>query len=233
LASATRLVVAGALVGFVLVVALKTQSPAPESRLPGAYRLSALIDRQQKQNDEARAEVQQLQTELQQTRQSLSSQQAGATTQNGEIQSATTAAGLVAVKGTGFTVTLNDSSRDKSSTDNVNNLVIHSQDVQAVVNAMWQSGAQAIAINGQRLISTSAVLCVGNTLLLNGSVYAPPYEISAVGADRGDFGDDPLVRQLHNDATKYALQFSVGREQSLELPAYDGPTATKFATPSS
>src|SRR5436189_127421 len=75
--------------------------------------------------------------------------------------------GLAAMRGPGLKVTLDDSKLDKPPAGNVNDLVIHSQDVQAVVNALWQAGAEAVAINGQRLVGTSAVLCVGNTLLLN------------------------------------------------------------------
>ena len=62
-----------------------------------------------------------------------------------------------------------------------NDLVIHQQDLQAVVNALWQGGAKGIQVMDQRLISTSAVRCVGNTLILQGRVYSPPYKITAVG----------------------------------------------------
>src|SRR5205807_9178206 len=97
-------------------------------------------------------------------------------------------------------VVLDDSDLKHSPSGNVNDLVIHSQDVQAVVNALWRSGAEAVSINKERLVSTSAVLCVGNTLLLNGTVHSPPYDIVAIGATRDRFDADPLVDQLHEDA---------------------------------
>ena len=59
--------------------------------------------------------------------------------------------------------------------------VIHQQDVQAVVNALWAGGAEAMMLQDQRVISTSAVRCVGNTLILQGRVYSPPYIITAIG----------------------------------------------------
>ena len=62
-----------------------------------------------------------------------------------------------------------------------NDLVIHQQDLQAVVNALWEGGAEGIQVMDQRLISTSAVRCVGNTLILQGRVYSPPYKVTAVG----------------------------------------------------
>jgi uncharacterized protein YlxW (UPF0749 family) len=138
---------------------------------------------------------------------------------------------LVALRGPGVQVTLDDSLLDEAPTGNVNDLVIHSQDVQGAVNALWRAGAEAIAINGQRLVGTSAVLCVGNTLLLNGTVHSPPYEISAIGAQKGRFDDDPLVRRLRDDANAFGIQFSAAGVDSLDVPAYSGSTAFTYATP--
>ncbi|WP_018142798.1 DUF881 domain-containing protein [Alloscardovia criceti] len=92
---------------------------------------------------------------------------------------------LPAIQGAGVTVTLNDSqkweqvSKDKNA--NPNDYVVHQQDIEAVVNAMWAGGADAITIQDQRLQPTSAIKCIGNVLLLNGKQYAPPYKISAIG----------------------------------------------------
>src|SRR4029079_18747424 len=60
-------------------------------------------------------------------------------------------------------------------------LVVHQQDVQGVVNALWAGGAEAMMLQDQRVIRTSAVRCVGNTLILQGRVYSPPYTITAIG----------------------------------------------------
>ena len=68
-----------------------------------------------------------------------------------------------------------------------------------MVNALWQGGAQGIKVMDQRLISTSAVRCVGNTLILQGRVYSPPYKITggrrpgeAAAGARGLPGDPEL-----------------------------------------
>src|SRR4029453_309723 len=67
-------------------------------------------------------------------------------------------------------------------------LVVHQGDVQAVVNALWAGGAEAMTIMEVRVISTSAVRCVGNTLLLHSRVYSPPFVTTAIG-------DPPRMRQ--------------------------------------
>ncbi len=95
------------------------------------------------------------------------------------------AAGMGALRGPGLSVTLNDAPRaadrllPKGTTPD--DLVVHQQDVQAVVNALWAGGAEAMQIMDQRVISTSAVRCVGNTLILQGRVYSPPYVVAAIG----------------------------------------------------
>jgi uncharacterized protein YlxW (UPF0749 family) len=86
------------------------------------------------------------------------------------------AAGLTPVVGPAVTVSLDDAPRDVVQRDLAagaapDDLVIHQQDVQGVVNALWAGGAQAMTIMGQRVVATSAVRCVGNTLLLHGRTF--------------------------------------------------------------
>src|SRR3954453_18449182 len=92
-------------------------------------------------------------------------------------------AGLVAESGPGVTVTLSDASADvtASSTVDPKLLIVHQQDIQAVVNAMWKGGARAITIQGQRVVSTTGIRCIGNSVQLQGVPYSQPYVISAVG----------------------------------------------------
>jgi uncharacterized protein YlxW (UPF0749 family) len=194
--------------------------------------LAALIERQQATTAGLRREVDDLRSRVDRLVAVSASGEAGAAARRGQLDKATLTAGLVPLRGPGLKVTLDDSLLERASTGNVNDLVIHSQDVQAAVNALWRSGAEALAINGQRLVGTSAVLCVGNTLLLNGTVHSPPYVISAVGADRDRFDSDPLVRRLRQDAESFGIRLSVGRIDALDVPAYRGSVAMRYARPS-
>ena len=219
------------LLGFLLATVVRTRPADPESRLTREYRLADLIERQQRSTTVLRRQVAGLRTEVEGVRGSLAGGEAQSAGREQQLADLGLAAGLVAVAGPGVRVTLDDSELDRAPTGNVNDLVVHSQDVQAVVNALWKAGAEAVAINGQRLVSTSAVLCVGNTLLLNGTVHSPPYIVSAVGAGKDRFEADSLVRRLHDDATAFGLRFSVAREDELEVPAYRGATSLTYARP--
>jgi uncharacterized protein YlxW (UPF0749 family) len=222
-------IVGCALLGFVAIVALRARPASPESRVPRRYQLAALIERQRQTTTDLQRQVEQLRSQIDELRSHGAGQQAGSAALEQTLQNVSLSAGLVGLRGPGLKVTLDDSRLERSPSGNVNDLVIHSQDVQAVVNALWRSGAEAVSINGQRLVGTSAVLCVGNTLLLNGSVQSPPYEMTALGADRDIFETDELVRRLHSDATTFGLRFSVTEDDKLRVPAYAGVITPHFA----
>jgi uncharacterized protein YlxW (UPF0749 family) len=139
------------------------------------------------------------------------------------------AAGLISVTGPGVTVRLDDAPRKDGvppASDNPDDLVVHQQDVQAVVNALWAGGAEAMTLMGQRVISTSAVRCVGNTVVLHGRVYSPPFVVSAIGDPQRlkiALDQEPGVEFFRTFVDKYGLGYSVRTVDPLHLPAYDGP----------
>ena len=139
------------------------------------------------------------------------------------------AAGLVPVRGPAVTVTLDDAPRQPGRpplSDDPDDLVVHQQDLQAVVNALWAGGAEAMTLMGQRVVSTSAVRCVGNTVVLHGRVYGPPFVVTAVGdPDRlhRSLEQDPGVQYFQLFVESFGLGYSARTEDSVELPAYEGP----------
>jgi uncharacterized protein YlxW (UPF0749 family) len=146
------------------------------------------------------------------------------------------AAGLAPVEGPGLTVVLDDAPREPGAAlpDGVrpDDLVVHQQDIQAVVNALWAGGAEGMRIMDQRVIATSAVRCVGNTLILQGRVYAPPFRITAVGdPDRltRALGDEPGVNAYREWSKAVGLGYQVDREEAVRLEPYDGPIDLTYA----
>ena len=146
------------------------------------------------------------------------------------------AAGFTALHGPGLTVTLNDSSRRASESDpngpHNDDLVVHQGDVQAVVNAMWAGGAEAMSIMDIRVISTSAVRCVGNTLLLHGQVFSPPFKITAIGeptAMQNALGSAEGVRQFRDAVADFGLGYTETVERNVTVRAYDGSSDLRSA----
>ena len=144
-------------------------------------------------------------------------------------------AGLTSMEGPGLTVTLEDAPeaiRDSVSDENVRDTIVHQQDIQAVANAMWAGGAEAMTLQGQRVVSTTGIKCVGNTVLLHGVTYSPPYVISAVGdpdAMRESIESSPYVQAYLDAVAQFRVGWDVEVEESLEAPAYAGPTDMRYA----
>ncbi|MDN3023684.1 DUF881 domain-containing protein [Streptomyces sp. S.PB5] len=149
-------------------------------------------------------------------------------------------AGTQQLKGEAISVTLNDAPPDATAKlpgypePQPDYLVIHQQDLQAVVNALWQGGAQGIKVMDQRLISTSAVRCVGNTLILQGRVYSPPYKITAVGDPeklRESLAASPAIQNYMVYVNVYGLGWKVEDEEAVTLPGYSGTVDLQYAKP--
>ena len=137
------------------------------------------------------------------------------------------ATGLTPITGSALQVTLNDAPRKNGTAlpkdVGPDDLVVHQQDVQAVVNAFWRGGATAIQVMDQRIISTSAIRCVGNTLLLQGRVYSPPFKITAVGNIQDlqrALDSEPGVEVYKEYVDKLGLGWKVAIINSATIPEW-------------
>lgn len=144
-------------------------------------------------------------------------------------------AGFTEVTGAGVTVTLSDSPQDlRDDADDIRRLVVHQQDIQAVVNAMWEAGARGVMIQGQRVISTTGIKCVGNSVELQGIPYPQPYVITAVGDPteiQASIDSDHTVGLYRSDAVNPAIQigWDMAVDYDVTVPAYDGLRSLEYA----
>ncbi|MDQ0985640.1 DUF881 domain-containing protein [Streptomyces sp. V2I9] len=159
--------------------------------------------------------------------------------EDAELKALEKAAGTAKISGDSVSVTLDDAPPDATANPGYpesqpNDLVIHQQDLQAVVNALWQGGARGIQVMDQRLISTSAVRCVGNTLILQGRVYSPPYKVTAVG-DPGKLkralDDSSAIQNYLLYVKAYGLGWKVDENEAVTLPGYSGTVDLHHARP--
>lgn len=147
-------------------------------------------------------------------------------------------AGLTAVSGPGLTITLSDApdSLVQSTSHDPNLLLVHQQDVQAVVNALWRGGASAVTIQGQRIISTTGIKCSGSLIQLQGVPYPEPFVISAVGdinALTASLDNDRYVQLYRQQSTDPTIDIGWNLEPSSSVvaPAYDGVVDLNYARP--
>jgi uncharacterized protein YlxW (UPF0749 family) len=147
-------------------------------------------------------------------------------------------AGLTPMRGPGLMVTLTDAQRDANGQfprdATADDLVVHEQDIHAVLNALWSGGAEAVQMQDQRLITTSVVRCVGNTLLLNGRTYSPPYTITAIGNAaklQAALAAAPLVTLYKQYAVRFGLGYTEESRSEVSVVGYTEPVAMHYAHP--
>lgn len=135
-----------------------------------------------------------------------------------EMEQLLSFAGLTEVSGAGVTVTMTDSSQ-KGSGD-MNAYLVHAEDLLSVVNELHGAGAEAVSINGQRMVGRSAITCAGSIVMVNGVRVAAPFEIKAVGDAA------VLDAALHfpggvvDNLAPWGIEISVRRETAVTVPAY-------------
>jgi uncharacterized protein YlxW (UPF0749 family) len=226
--------VAGLLAATSVATSQGSQLPGQRDDLPG------LVADQQ-------AAVAKLDRQAVALRTLVDEQAAGASSGNAQVRRARAQeakagaqAGLPATTGTGLTVALDDAPRSARSRPlpagipppTPDDLVVHQQDVQAALNGLRAGGATALSVMGQRVIATTAVRCVGNTLLVSGRVYSPPFVLVAIGDPdrlRTGLDSEPGVEIYRQYVAAYGLRLSVTASDSLHLPAYGGAIALVHA----
>lgn len=150
-----------------------------------------------------------------------------------ELAAAGDTVGLTPVKGPGVTVSLSDAPASVQAPGlDQDLLVVHQQDIQAVVNQLWASGAEAMTIQGQRVVPTTGIKCVGNTVVLHGIPYAPPYQITAIGDPRrlaAGLESSEYLRIYQQYVRVYHLGYGQRTETEVRLPGFQGRVELAYA----
>ena len=139
--------------------------------------------------------------------------------------------GETAVHGPGISIKLSDSSWSNTTGADENYYVIHDEDLLRVINELRNAGAEAIAINGERLIATSEIRCVGAMVNVNNNRYSAPYTITAVG-NADELYNAMYMRQGVVDSLKiWGIQVDVSKSSDLTIDGYGGGLEFKYAKP--
>jgi uncharacterized protein YlxW (UPF0749 family) len=144
------------------------------------------------------------------------------------LSDARLAAGLVAVRGKGVAFKLED-----GSLGGVDSLVT-AQDVRTLVEELWLAGAEGVSVNGERIVGSTAVIDIGGSILVNSAYLAPPFTISAVGpSDLYDRMKSSVafVQFVQGRVDQAGLKLSVAQLDSVDLPAFAGTVALRYAQP--
>jgi|SRR5680860_166182 len=170
------LALASILLGFLFVILLKTQGVAGRQMEQQETAVPSLIQTEQ-ENQQLSIDNAKIQIELAK----YAKGQSALTLANQQVLEAKINAGLVALAGPGIRIILDDSKREAIGEEDPMLFVIHEQYIREILNALWNGGAEAIGVNGQRVTTNTEVFCAGSFIQINGSRQMPPYVIEAIG----------------------------------------------------
>ncbi len=143
-----------------------------------------------------------------------------------ELKKINTYLGLTDVVGEGIIITIKDNTEGSMIT--ANNDIIHDADLRDIVNELKNSGAEAISINGQRIVQTSAITCVGSVIQINGEKVGSPFEIKAIGNQNVLLSIDRPGSYLNYMEEYCMIPHEIKKSSEVEIPKYNGVLTTKF-----
>lgn len=222
-------VVGALIVGFLLSTGLTAGRTAALAQDARKEELIALVDARQQRADALSTQLEQLRAEVAEAEQSVST--AGAPSLRGRLEDVEALTGLTALRGPGVRATFSDAT-GVCSTGRVEDCRIQDVDLQLATNVLWGGGAEGIAINGERLITTTAIRSAGSSILINYRVLTSPYVIEAVGdpeAMHEQFLDSDLAGDFEVWRDVFGLGFEIESADELLLPAYTGSVRLRTA----
>jgi uncharacterized protein YlxW (UPF0749 family) len=222
-----QITLAAALLALGFLVAVQIQSQSPRARYSTQERpplVETAIELSQRQ-EALKASIVDLRGQIQAQENDVAAEDAAVAAFNAQLIAARTAAGLTDVTGAGVGLQFDDAPGTLPPGANQSDYRVQAEDLCDLLTALWLNGAQAIAINGERIVTSTAITDIGGTVLVNSAYLAPPYVITAVGAARlyDQLTASDLLRQLLETRVQpFGLQLRAGKLDSVTVPAYSG-----------
>jgi uncharacterized protein YlxW (UPF0749 family) len=228
------LVLVFGVLGVMLAVAFNSSVRVPEPRPERTVELAEVVEGLEARHASLEARLGGLRDELAVLEERAAENAGLQATFGDELERVRSLAGLTDLSGPGVIVVLDDAIEVPPAQD-PNACVVHDFDVSAVVNALYVGGAEAVAVNGQRLVADSSIRCAGNTILINAERVGAPYEIVALGdpteLSEAVVEDEAAGLLLDTYVTQFGLRATLTESAEVEVPAYEGGLRVEHALP--
>lgn len=220
--------------GFLIAAQLGSESPRVRYTTQERTPLLETAGELQTQQDDLKARILQLRDQIQ----GVEGQGAGSADLvrqlNAELEQARIAAGLIALTGSGIVLQLEDSQKPVPPDGSQADYLVGSRDIRTVVEELWVAGAEAMAINGERVTPTTAIIDIGASLLVNSAYLAPPYQVTALGA--ADLyqrlsASPGFIDFVRARAEGFGIRLSFAEPESVDMPAFVGTVTLRYSRP--
>ena len=225
-----------ALLGLGFLVAAQLASEGPRVRYTTQER-SPLVEtatQLQAQQEELKRQILDLRTKIGSVEQGEAGSAAVVRDLNSQLQDARIAAGLIPLTGTGIVLQLEDSMEPVKQGANAADYLVGARDLRTVIEELWSAGAEAIAVNGERITPSSAVIDIGPSILLNSAYLSAPYQITALGPKdlyQRLSASPGFVDLIRARAQSFGIRVSFAEPASVDVPAFAGTVTLRYARP--
>jgi uncharacterized protein YlxW (UPF0749 family) len=223
-----------AVVGFVGAMQWNSSLAREEFTTSAQQFLARQVVQLEADQRDLRDQISEAEQEVQRFQEQTNTSSAALEALNQQLAAARLGVGLTAVRGPGVIVEIADSKRVVPPGENPASFIVLVDDLRDIVTALWASGAEAISINGERLVATSSIYGVGSSVLVNTAFLSPPFRIEAIGSegllDRFQSHPAFLGRVAHR-IDIFGLEFASQASSELTLPAFVGSTRFRWAVP--
>ncbi len=144
-----------------------------------------------------------------------------------ELEKINTQIGLSALQGEGIIIILEDSD-DTENTTTIRDSVVHDDDLITIVNDLFTAGAEAVSINGQRIVNTTAITCIGNVIKINDEKVGTPFEICAIGLKTRLYGALAMNGRHLSYRKAQGLKVDIIKSDSVVVSRYDGILSAEY-----
>ncbi len=220
--------------GFLIAAQLASEGPRVRYTTQARTPLLETARELQTQQDDLKIQILTLREQIQ-TIERQGQDSAGLVSQlNADLEQARIAAGLIPLTGTGIVLQLEDSQEPVPQHGSASDYLVGSRDIRTVVDELWGAGAEAIAVNGERITPATAIIDIGSSLLINSAYLAPPYQITALGP-RDLY--ERLTRSpgftdfVRSRAEAYGIRLSFAEPDSVDMPAFVGTVTLRYSRP--
>jgi uncharacterized protein YlxW (UPF0749 family) len=196
--------------------------------------LAVEVGRLEEQRESLRGEIAQAEAEVRDLQGTAEGSESALRQLNERLAVARAGVGLTALRGPGAVIEIADSKRVIPPGESPANYIVLVDDLRDIVTALWASGADGIAINGQRLVASSSIYGVGSAVLVNTAPLLPTFRIEAIGPDgllERMLEHPAFLGRVQHRIDAYGLEFATAAEASLELPAFVGNTRMRWGVP--
>jgi uncharacterized protein YlxW (UPF0749 family) len=220
--------------GFLIAAQLQSQVPrtsyTSQERAPLVQTALGL----QSQHDQLRGNLLDLRGQIQDVENRGQGSDAAVRQVNDELTRARVSAGLVALHGPGLVIQLEDSTEPIPRGGNESDHRVTAADVRTIVEELWLAGAEAVAVNSERVTGSTAILDIGGSVLVNSAYLAPPYQVTAIGATdlyTTMSGAPSFVDFVQARAGPAGIRISFAQPADVTVPAYAGAVNLRYGRP--